>query len=108
MIVRLVLWSLADSDTTVEELRTHLRDDSAGELTVVPGLLFSAWISDGASERWGSISVWSSREASEEQGPSRARQAIGKDPEIVEVFDLEATTSVADELARLGLALESS
>jgi|tagenome__1003787_1003787.scaffolds.fasta_scaffold16717819_1 hypothetical protein len=108
MIVRLLLWSLADSDTTVEELRAHLRDDPTEELAVVPGLLFSAWISDAASERWGSISVWSSREASEEQGPSRARAAIGKDPEIVEVFDLEATVSVADELARLGLALEPS
>jgi hypothetical protein len=108
MIVSLVLWSLADSDSTVEELRAHLRDDSADELAVVPGLLFSAWISDAASERWGSISVWSSREASEEQGASRARDAIGKDPEIVEVFDLEATVSVADELARLGLALETS
>jgi hypothetical protein len=108
MIVRLVLWSLADSDTTVEELRTHLRDDSEAALDVVPGLLFSAWISDAASERWGSISVWSSREASEEQGPSRVREAIGKDPEIVEVFDLEATASIAEELARLGLALEAS
>jgi isocitrate/isopropylmalate dehydrogenase len=108
MIVRLVLWSLADSLTSVDELRAHLRDDPAEELAVVPGLLFSAWISDAASERWGSISVWSSREASEEQGLSVARAAIGKDPEIVEVFDLEATVSVADELARLGLALEPS
>ena len=106
MIVRLVLWSLADTDRTIEQLRAHLRDESAEELTGLPGLLFSAWISDGVAERWGSISVWSSREASEEQGPTRARDLIGKDPELVEVFDLEATVSVADELARLGLALE--
>ena len=35
-----------------------------------------------------------------------AAKLIGKDPEIAEVFDLEATVSVASELARLGLALE--
>jgi hypothetical protein len=108
MIVRLVLWSLADSDTTIAELREHVRDESTEELAGLPGLLFSAWISDAVSERWGSISVWSSREASEQQGSTRARDAIGKDPEIVEVFDLEATVSVADELAHLGLALEPS
>ena len=31
---------------------------------------------------------------------------IGKEPDIVEVFDLEASVSVAAELARLGLAFE--
>ena len=28
MVVRIVLWSLADSKTTIEELRRYLRDES--------------------------------------------------------------------------------
>jgi hypothetical protein len=70
----------------------------------VHGLLFKAWISDEGSGRWGAIYVWESREASEQTLPSRARELIGKDPDIVDVFDLEATVSVAEQLRRLGLA----
>ncbi|HVV59987.1 MAG TPA: hypothetical protein VHC45_16615 [Gaiellaceae bacterium] len=105
MLVRLVLWSLADSDTTVEELRDYLRDESVDAFqSGVRGLLFKAWVSDEVSERWGAIYVWESREASEQPVPSRARELIGKDPDLVEVFDLEATVSVAEQLQRLGLA----
>jgi hypothetical protein len=105
VLVRLVLWNLGDSDTTVEELRDYLRDESVDAFQGgVRGLLFKAWISDEGSERWGAIYVWESREASEQPLPSRARELIGKDPDIVEVFDLEATVSVAEQLQRLGLA----
>ena len=72
----------------------------------VPGLLFKAWFSDEVTERWGAIYVFESREASEQELPSRARALIGKEPDVVEVFDLEASVSVASELARLGLAFE--
>ena len=72
----------------------------------VPGLLFKAWFSDEVTERWGAVYVFESREASEQELPSRARALIGKDPDVVEVFDLEASVSVAAELARLGLAFE--
>ena len=106
MIVRIVLWSLADSKTTVAELRRYLRDESVDVFEDVPGLRFKAWISDETTERWGAVYVWESREAAEQPLPSHARELIGKDPEIAEVFDLEATVSVASELARLGLALE--
>lgn len=100
-----MLWSLADSDATIEELRDYLRDESVDAFqSDVLGLLFKAWISDEASERWGAIYVWESREASEQPLPSRARELIGKDPDIVEVFDLEATVSAAEQLRRLGLA----
>jgi hypothetical protein len=34
------------------------------------------------------------------------RELIGKEPDVVEVFDLEASVSVATELARLGIAFE--
>ena len=106
MVVRFVLWNLADSLTNIGELRRYLRDESVSEFEQVPGLLFKAWISDETTERWGAIYVWESREASEQPLPSRARELIGKDPEIAEVFDLEASVSVASQLARLGLAFE--
>jgi hypothetical protein len=106
MIVRLVLWNLADSQTNIGELRRYLQDESVAQFEKVPGLLFKAWVSDEATERWGAIYVWESREAAEQAVPSRARELIGKDPEIVEIFDLEATVSVAPQLARLGLAFE--
>jgi hypothetical protein len=106
VIVRFVLWSLADSKTNLEELRRYLRDESVDSFERVPGLLFKAWISDEATERWGAVYVWESQAAADQPIPSRARELIGKDPEIAELFDVEATVSVASELARQGLALE--
>ena len=106
MVVRLVLWSLADSLTNVGELRRYLRDESVAQFEVVQGLLFKAWVSDETTERWGAIYVWESQEAADQLVPSRARELIGKDPEIAEIFDLEASVSVAPQLARLGLAFE--
>ncbi|HEY5295447.1 MAG TPA: YdhR family protein [Gaiellaceae bacterium] len=106
MVVRFVLWSLADSQTNVGELRHYLADEAVDAFSEIPGLLFKAWISDQASERWGAIYVFDSQDASEQQLPSRARELIGKDPDIVEIFDLEASVSVSDQLANLGLAFE--
>ena len=106
MVVRLVLWNLADSKTNIEELRRYLADEAVDAFERLPGLLFKAWISDEVTERFGALYVWDSAEAADQPLPSRARELIGKDPEIAEVFDVEATVSVAAELARLGLALE--
>ena len=106
MVVRFVLWSLSDSDTTVEELRNYVRDEAVPAFEDVQGLLFKGWVSDANSERWGAIYLFESAAAAEQELPSRARELIGKDPDIVEVFDLEATVSVADELDRLGLAFD--
>ena len=55
MVVRFVLWSLADSSTTIEELREYLRDESVAAFADIKGLLFKTWISDEATERWGEI-----------------------------------------------------
>jgi hypothetical protein len=106
MLVRLVLWSLADSSTNVEELRRYIRDEAVELFATVPGLLFKAWVSDETTDRWGAICIWESHAAAEQSLPSRARELIGKEPEIVELFDLEATVSIAPQLARLGLAFE--
>ena len=109
MIVRFVLWNLADSMTTIEELRRYLRDESVEAWEDVDGLRFKAWISDAATERWGAVSFWESAEAAEQDVPSRARELIGKDPDVIEVFDVEATIEgrfQEDNLSRLGLAFE--
>lgn len=109
MVVRLVLWSLADSKTTIEELRRYLRDESVDAFAEVEGLRFKAWISDGPGERWGAFYLFESLEAAEQPLPGRARELIGKDPDLSEVFDLEATVEgryAAAELDRLGLAFE--
>ena len=109
MLLRFVLWNLADSQTTIEELRRYLRDESVDAFGDVPGLRFKAWISDEATDRWGAVYLWESREASEQELPSRARDLIGKEPDIGEEFDVEATIEgkyALEQLSRLGLAFE--
>jgi hypothetical protein len=71
--VRLLLWNLADSKTTVDELRAKLPDLSEGD----------HWISDPAGERFGLISFSGADEPAAE-----ARELIGKDPEVGEEFEV--------------------
>jgi hypothetical protein len=109
LILRLVIWNLADSKTTIEELRRYLRDESVASFAEVPGLRFKVWVSDAASDRWGGVYLWESLEAARQPLPSRARDLIGKDPDIVEEFDVEATIEgrfEIEELSRLGLAFD--
>ena len=73
MLVRIVLWNLADSMTTIEELRRYLRDESVDEFAEVEGLRFKAWISDPLGERWGA-STCSNRAR---RLTSRCRSALG-------------------------------
>jgi hypothetical protein len=110
VILRLVLWNLADSKTTIEELRRYLRDESVDAFSDVPGLRFKAWVSDEVTERWGAVYLFESSEAASQALPSRARDVIGKDPDIVEQFDVEATIEgryEIDSLSRHGLAFEA-
>jgi len=109
VLVRLVLWNLADSQTTIEELRRYLRDESVDAFEDVPGLRFKAWISDETTERWGAVYLWESREDAQQELPSRARELIGKDPDLGEEFDVEATIEgqyLVEALSRRGLAYE--
>jgi putative monooxygenase ydhR len=109
LLLRLVLWNLADSKTTIEELRRYLRDESVEAFAEVPGLRFKAWMSDEATERWGAIYLWESPEAAEQEVPSRAEELIGKPPDIGENFDVEATIEglfTDERLSRRGLAFE--
>jgi hypothetical protein len=110
VVVRIVLWSLADSKTSIAELRRYLRDESVDAFGEVPGLRLKAWISDEATERWGAVYLFESAEAAERALPGRARELIGKDPNLVETFDVEATIEGAhavEELSRRGLAFEA-
>jgi hypothetical protein len=109
VLLRLVLWNLADSKTTIGELRRYLRDESVEAFEEVAGLRFKAWISDEVTDRWGAVYLWESREAAAQEVPSRARELIGKDPDIGEEFDVEATIEgnfAVAELSRRGLAFE--
>ena len=74
MIVRLLVWNLADSKTTLDELREHLPPLEPPDV----------WISNEASERFGLVSF-----GEELPDLSRVRELIGKDPEIGEEFDIE-------------------
>jgi hypothetical protein len=91
VIARLVLWSLADSKTTVDELRRVVRDEVAPEVDTIPGLRLKAWLSDESGERWGSLELWESPELADPAVHGRERELIGKDPEVGEEFELEAS-----------------
>lgn len=109
MLVRYVLWDLDGTGTTIEELREYLRDESVAAFGGVAGLRFKAWISDRRTNRWGAVYVWEDAEAAAQTLPSRARELIGKDPDVVEWFDVEATVEGSFEVAELsrrGLAFE--
>jgi hypothetical protein len=109
VVVRIVLWNLADSKTTIGELRRYLRDESVDAFAEVEGLRFKAWISDEAGERWGAFYLFESRDAADQELPGRARELAGKPPDLVEEFELEATVEgryAIEELSRLGLAFE--
>jgi hypothetical protein len=74
--VQIFLWNLADSKTTLDELREQLPELESGD----------AWISNEASERFGLITF------SDEtpRGLSRVRELIGRDPDVGEEFDVES------------------
>ena len=109
MFVRLVLWDLNGSSTTIEELRAYLRDESVDVFDGTSGLRLKLWVSDPEANTWGAVYLWESREAVTNQPPSRARELIGKDPDVVREFDLEASIEgavAATELSRRGLAFD--
>ncbi len=76
MIVRIFLWNLADSKTTLNELREHLPPLATGD----------AWISNEASERFGLVTFEEELPA----GLAQVRDLIGRDPDVAEDFDVES------------------
>ena len=73
-IARILIWSLYDSKTTLDELRAHLPELPDGD----------SWISNEAHERLGLITFG---DELPELGAVPA--LIGKEPEVAEEFDVE-------------------
>jgi hypothetical protein len=74
VIARVLLWSLFDSKTTIDELRDQLPEVDAP----------SSWIWNEASERFGLILLGGSLP----DGMDVVRDLIGREPEVYEEFDL--------------------
>ena len=74
MIARVLLWSLFDSQTTIDELRTRLPDLASP----------SAWVWNEASERFGLIAFGDDAPSDLE----RIRDLIGHEAEVFEEFDV--------------------
>ena len=74
MVVRLLIWSLVESQTTIGELENALPE-------LEPP---STWIWNGASERFGLVAY------GDEVPPAVAgiRELIGDDPDVYEEFDV--------------------
>jgi len=75
VIVRIIIWSLYDSKTTIEELR-----DSLAELEPP-----STWLWNGASERFGVVAFGGNLP---EEVARAARELIGTDPQLADEFDI--------------------
>ncbi len=75
MIVRLLLWNLADSKTSLDEVRSYI--------AASPN---RTWISDETTERFGVVELW---ESEPEAFPKEILDLIGKEPDIGEEFDVE-------------------
>jgi hypothetical protein len=74
VIVRIAIWSLFDSKTTIDELREflpHLDEPSI-------------WIWSDAREHFGLVAFGEDVPV----GFERARELIGRDPEVYEEFDV--------------------
>jgi hypothetical protein len=72
-VVRILIWNLADSMTTLAELRERLPPPGEGE----------SWIANDAQERFGLVST-----GDELPDLAHLRELIGKEPEIAEEYEL--------------------
>ena len=74
MIVRLLLWNIADSKTSLEELRAHLP----------PLEEPSTWLVNEAAERFGLVAY-----GDDLPDLSTVRELIGRDADVAEEFESE-------------------
>ena len=72
-VVRILLWNLADSKTSLAELREQLPLLERGDY----------WIANDVQDRFGLVST-----SDELPDLAGVRQLIGKEPEIAEEYDL--------------------
>jgi hypothetical protein len=71
-LVRILIWNLADSMTTLDELRDRLPPAADGEI----------WFANDVAERFGVVST-----NDELPELDHVRALIGKEPDIAEEFD---------------------
>ena len=71
-VVRILIWNLADSKTTLDELREQLPELDEGDV----------WIANEHQERFGLVST-----ADPLPDLQRLRELIGKDPEVAEEYE---------------------
>jgi hypothetical protein len=71
-VARLLLWNLAESKTTLAELRTQLPPLGDGDF----------WIANEAQERFGLIAFGDPPDL------SRVADMIGSEPDVAEEFDI--------------------
>ncbi|MGW8699732.1 hypothetical protein J3S85_33630 [Streptomyces lavenduligriseus] len=104
----IVWWDLSRSRQTIGSLRDFLRDEAVDRFSRMPGLRLKFWIADEATDRWGAVLLWESRQAATAPLPNRAAELIGYPPTERHAFDVEATVEGDFALAALsgrGLAL---
>ena len=77
MVARFVLWSLADTGVSLAVVRDELPDNDN-----------ETWFADENTERLGSFAVFADAEAAAEPLPENLRELIGKEPDLVELFDV--------------------
>jgi len=71
-VVRILIWSLADSKSTLDEVREQLPQLPDGDV----------WFANDAQERFGVVST-----SGELPDLEQLRELIGKTPDIAEEFD---------------------
>jgi hypothetical protein len=74
VIARILIWGLHDSMTSIDEVRAHLPEIDGDD----------RWITNEVTERVGLISF-----GDELPDLVELRQLIGKDPDVVEEFEVE-------------------
>ena len=72
-LVRILIWNLGDSKTSLAELRERLPPVDDGDY----------WIANDAQERFGLVST-----ADELPDLAGIRELIGKEPDVAEEYDL--------------------
>ncbi len=81
MTARPAPWNVADTATSIDELR-------AEPLPPTSGAAQEVWLADESGERWGAFALFPDADDAAAPLPERLRELLGKEPEIFELFDV--------------------
>lgn len=99
-LLRLSLWQLGGgARVTLPDLRRHIDEEALDAFADVAGLRRKAWLSDstGPRPRYGAFCLWETPDAALASSPGRTAELIGRGPDVIEEFDVEATVVGPDE-----------